>query len=259
MALIQFDDDPWITKHDACERLYRDTQAQLITWSYETRSSILYGQLSADIRLKLKEFQTKINELLELNTKITKEQLITDAESERRSRQIEVLQSKNMQLRNQFNNGVQSSYLQHDNYHPDEARQQLLGNTSGPSRNKPAGDVKSVNWGTGSDDEELLDPNKANISDLKQQRSRMIDDQDRGLEELSKIISRQKNIAENIGNEVSLHNDIIDDLGEQIERTDGRVQAETIQIRGIGNKDNTCGYWIFIILLFIAIVVLIFL
>lgn len=178
----------------------------------------------------------------------------TDAESERRARQIEVLQSKHSQLKAQYHNSVQSSYSQNNAFQADEARQQLFGNTSGVSRGnllfkrpiyvnvnsaidllnilgKESGDYKSVDWGTGSDDEELLDTSQVDVESARKTRTEIIkgkcisvmffspcwllfisiffSDQDRGLDELSKILARQRNIAENIGSEVALHNGIV--------------------------------------------------
>lgn len=97
-------------------------------------------------------------------------------------------------------------------------------------------------------------------------------EQERGLENLSQIISRQKEIGNTISNEIDLHNgrtrwvrkitsskvylfaEIIDDLGDHIERTDMRVRSETENVTVIDNKDKTCGYWVVIILLFISII-----
>lgn len=65
-----------ILRYDSCENLYREIQSVLVTWSYENRSSDLYGQLSANIRLKLKQFQSSIEQLTEQLNKITREQLM---------------------------------------------------------------------------------------------------------------------------------------------------------------------------------------
>lgn len=65
-----------ILKHDACENLYRDVQSLLVTWSYENRTSDLFGQLSVTIRSKLAKFQTNIEQLIEQLAKIIREQLM---------------------------------------------------------------------------------------------------------------------------------------------------------------------------------------
>lgn len=49
--------------------------------------------------------------------------------------------------------------------------------------------------------------------------------------------------------------EIIEDLGDHIDRTDARLSNETQQIGVVDRKDKTCVYWVTIILLFIAIVI----
>lgn len=49
--------------------------------------------------------------------------------------------------------------------------------------------------------------------------------------------------------------EILDDLGNRIDETDQRVRSETNNITIVDRKDNTCIYWVTIILLFISIVV----
>lgn len=49
--------------------------------------------------------------------------------------------------------------------------------------------------------------------------------------------------------------EILDDLDNRIDETDQRVRSETNNITIVDRKDNTCMYWVIIILLFISIVV----
>ena len=51
--------------------------------------------------------------------------------------------------------------------------------------------------------------------------------------------------------------EIIDDLAEHMDRTDNRLIEETSRVRVISQKDNVCGYWVVIILLFISIVIIV--
>lgn len=51
--------------------------------------------------------------------------------------------------------------------------------------------------------------------------------------------------------------EILDDLDTQMDRTDQRVRDETQHIDVVSHKDNTCGYWVVIILLFISIIVVV--
>lgn len=72
---------------------------------------------------------------------------------------------------------------------------------------------------------------------------------------MSRVISRQKELAIQIGDEVDIQNDIIDDLGNAMEHTDSRVNSEIRHIGLVDRKDKTCGYYMVIGILFVAIVV----
>jgi syntaxin 8 len=65
-------------------------------------------------------------------------------------------------------------------------------------------------------------------------------EQDRGLEALSEVISRQKNLAQVIGNEVDYQNELIDDITDHVDRTRDRIHGETQRVRTIDRKDATC-------------------
>lgn len=49
--------------------------------------------------------------------------------------------------------------------------------------------------------------------------------------------------------------EIIDDLADHMERTDESLVNKTQQVQNIHSKDRTFSYWVVILLLFIAIVV----
>lgn len=65
-----------ITAHDACEKLYRDIQSQLVIWSNEGRKSSTYGISSANIRMKLKQYSAEIKQLNQQLEKTTREQMM---------------------------------------------------------------------------------------------------------------------------------------------------------------------------------------
>ncbi len=106
-------------------------------------------------------------------------------ESKRRKFQLETLQSKLIGLENQFRTVDGPS-----------SRSQLLAGSSSL-------------WDDEDDDVPIIhDPptNPQSVQDLRQQQIRILDDQNQGLDSLSKIISRQKDIALKIGDEVDLQN-----------------------------------------------------
>ncbi|KAJ8915754.1 hypothetical protein NQ315_004566 [Exocentrus adspersus] len=200
MALLFLEEDPWLTEYDSCEKLYRDIMEQLTLRQKYPRTSDKYSQLSANIRLRLKQFNNEVGQLNQKLEVISKTGNITPEESERRTRQIETLHSKAIKIKKVFEDQVKSK-LEEDRYQISRA------------------------------------------------------EQERGLGDLSEIISRQKNIAHTISNEVEFQNDILDDIGNQMEQTNERVRTETQHVDVVHRKDKTCIYWVTIILLFISIVV----
>jgi len=90
---------------------------------------------------------------------------------------------------------------------------------------------------------------------IKQSQEDALAQQDAGLDMLHTIIVRQKGMAQQIGNEVNSQNELIDDIGDRMDGTNARLLDTTQNVRVVDRKDKTCGYWIVIIILFIAIVV----
>ncbi|XP_053676955.1 syntaxin-8 [Anopheles nili] len=235
MALINIDGDPWLTELDACENLSNDIQSQLAARNQENQLSREYGILSGTVRVRLKQLG---GELEQLNRKLGLiSNSLTSGEAERRQRRIEALQSKLIQLQRQF------AYVE-----PAAARTALFEtNSNNRARGTFADD----------DDDPALIPSNSSytVDDLRSQQSRILEDQNQGLEALSQVIARQKVLATRIGGEVDRHNDILDDLAQTMETTDVRINSETRQIGTISTQDRTWGYWTVIGLLFVAIIV----
>ncbi|XP_058054009.1 syntaxin-8 [Anopheles bellator] len=232
MALINIDGDPWLTDLDACERLSNDIQAQLAARNRENVLSRQYGVISGTIRVRLKQLGS---ELEQLNYKLgLLANSITAAESERRQRNVESLQSKLIQLQRQFNSTA-----------PSVEREALFRMNS--ARSAFADD----------DDDPALIPSQSSYSvdDLRTQQTRILEDQNAGLDALSKVIARQKVLATRIGGEVDLHNEILDDLADTIETTATGTERENRNIARITTQDSTWGYWTVIGLLFVGIIV----
>lgn len=237
MSLV--DIDTWITEFEAAERLSRDVQAQLVYRNSQAKLSAEYAKLSATIRIRLKQLS---NELEQLDQKLEQSSVtgkMTVGESKRRKFQLETLQSKLVGLETQFRN------------------------VDGPSSRSQLLQGSSSLWEDDDSDVPMIRSNPSagpqTVQSLRQEQIRILDDQNQGLESLSKIISRQKDLALKIGDEVDLQNDIIDDLAVDMERTDMRVNSETRHVGVVSRNDSTWGYWLTIILLFVAIIVVAFL
>ncbi|XP_048513978.1 syntaxin-8 isoform X1 [Athalia rosae] len=232
-----------LTEHESCEKLFREIMEQLTLRNRESKTSQNYASLSAHIRLRMKQYSGEVEQLKDKLNEDASLRTITAEEAERRSRQIEQLQSKEVQLQQTYNSRGNSTAAN---------RARLLQpNTSAFA------DMGTTSWGIDDDDDDDQPIDiQVSIEDLKAQKLRLLQEQDEGLEALSKVISRQKEIAISINNEVDHQNDIIDDLADHMERTDQRLISETRQVGLIGRKDRTCGYWVVILILFLTIVII---
>lgn len=243
MALVNIEGiDPWLTEYDACEKLFREIMEQLTLREGEPKASKIYASLSANIRLRMKQYTREVQQLKSKVDEAFRLKTITFEEAERRTRQVEQLQSKDIQL--------QKLYEPHTNDYA-SSRANLLRATS-----SAFADGGTTSWAADDDDEDdkPLDV-QVSVSDIMTHQDRILREQDKGLEELCKVIARQKEIGQTISNEVDHQNEIIDDLADHMDRTDESLINKTQQVRNIHSKDRTCGYWIVILILFIAIIV----
>ncbi|KAG5866922.1 hypothetical protein JTB14_013532 [Gonioctena quinquepunctata] len=224
MSLLYLEEDPWLLEYESCEKLHRDIMEQFTMRQKYPRTSDKYAQLSVNIRLRLKQFNNEVGQLNQKLDVISMSGSITPAESERRIRQVELLQSKGVHMQKVFDDQVMNKMK--------DDRRELVGDQMG-----------------------VISVAGSSVDDLRANQKQMLGEQEKGLENLSKVISRQIDIANTISSEVDFHNEILDDLGTQIGRTDDRLRNETRHIDVVDKKDKTCVYWIIIILLFISIVV----
>lgn len=152
-------------------------------------------------------------------------------------RNLEQLSSKKIQLNNRFQNTASSS-----------TRSQLFDEAS--KRNKLYDDDDD-------DDEPII--NNAPIEQIRSEQKQIIRQQDDSLDNLSKAISRQKQIAIRIGGEVDRQNDILDDIADQMDQTSARVDSTTRGVEDVSRRDSTWSYWAIIVTLFIAIIIVLIL
>lgn len=141
---------------------------------------------------------------------------ITDREYERRQQLVDELTSKQRQYEKALNSldGRGANV---------NTRAPL--NTYGPS---------SPSFGEESDTTQHMD-NTA----LRQEQQRIIEEQDRGLEALSQVLRRQKQMGKAIGDEVDYQTGLIEDLGDETERVDLKIQRETRRIEKTTRKSGS--------------------
>lgn len=240
MALVYIEDrDPWLTEYDACEKLFREIMEQFTERNKHSKTSQIYASLSANIRIRLKQYNREVQQLRTKVDSALKSKTITVEEAERRIRQIEILESRDVQLQKLYDART-NDYM--------SSRRNLF--TSGVSAFADGG---TTSWAADDDDDKPLDT-QVSVNDLITTQDKILQEQDKGLEELCKVIARQKEIGQTISNEVDHQNEIIDNLANHMDRTDESLINKTRQVQTISFKDRTCGYWIVIIFLFICII-----
>lgn len=137
-------------------------------------------------------------------------------------------------------------------------RSALLGHNSYQNYNVSLNETVTVGWND-FDNDDSAGPSHQNdrqsVTQLRETKQRLIEEQDKGLDTLATIVTRQKHLAQGINSEIDLHNEILEDISEAFEDTDARLLRNTRNIRVVSNKSSTCGYWTVIILLLIAIII----
>lgn len=244
MALVYIEDrDPWLTEYDACEKLFREIMEQFTERNKYSKTSQIYAIISVNIRIHLKQYNREVQQLRTKVDSALKSKNITVDEAERRIRQIEILESRDVQLQKLYDART-NEYM--------SSRANLL--TSGVSAFADGG---TTSWGAvvddDDDDDKPLDT-QVSVNDLMTRQDKILQEQDKDLEELCKVIQRQKAIGHTISVEVDHQNEIIDNLANHMDRTDESLIDKTRRIENISMKDRTCGYWVVIILLFICII-----
>lgn len=95
------------------------------------------------------------------------------------------------------------------------------------------------------------------VASLKLTQAAILEQQDRGLEALSATISRQRQLATQVYDEVDDQHNILDNLANTMDRVEAGVQRETRTIGQVTRKDSTWGYWLVILSLFVAIIIVV--
>ncbi|KAL3875536.1 hypothetical protein ACJMK2_033480 [Sinanodonta woodiana] len=228
--------DSWLTEYDNCICLTQEILRKINERNKHNRTSNQYTKLSAEVRVSMKQFSSDAQRLRQNLIRASSSYHITQREVERRQIMMDNLTTKEKQIDQAFKN------------QGGESRYNLIGSGGGgiSQSNDP--------WGVREEPDELRGFTNSQIRDQQQQ---IIQEQDQGLEALSGVISRQKQIALDIGNEVDDQNVLIDDITDHVGKTDDRIKRETRHIKIVDRKSATCCYWVVIVLLFVVIIVVV--
>ncbi|CAM9312869.1 unnamed protein product [Lampetra planeri] len=229
--------DSWLAQHEATCRMTQDIAENIQERNRQQRTGGNPAKVSVTIRLSLQNLNRDIGRLRDGLLRAASSNFITQREAERRQSLLDELETKDRQLHTMFSgNGGGIT---------DSARYRLKMGLLG------GGATGASSWL----EEEPEDTRGRSFTDLRQQQKSIIQEQDAGLEVLSSIIARQKQMGHAIGNELETQNEIIDDLTNLVEDTDGRIRRTTKSVSVVQTKSANCGMLVVIVLLLIAIIV----
>ncbi|XP_075759600.1 syntaxin-8 isoform X2 [Pelodiscus sinensis] len=181
--------------------------------------------LNVTIRSLLQNLKEKIDQLKDLLLRSISTRQITQLEGDRRQNLVDDLLTRQRQL--------QASY-KNDGTEPDVIRSSLM--AGGMTR----GVINP--WLL----EETEETSRLGFDELKQHQQRIIQEQDAGLDALASVLSRQKQMGQEIGNELEEQNEIIDDLTNLVANTDDKLRSQTRRVKMVDKKSTSCdkvGSW----------------
>lgn len=97
----------------------------------------------------------------------------------------------------------------------------------------------------------------SDIASLKLIQAEILENQDRGLETLSATISRQRELSTQVYEEIHDQLNILDNMANTMDRVEAGVQRETRTVSQVTERDSTWGYWLVIVVLFVAILIVV--
>ncbi|XP_075375317.1 syntaxin-8 isoform X1 [Mycteria americana] len=178
--------DPWLSLYDATCQITQEIAEKIQERNRYQRNGESSAKLNVIIRSSLQNLREKIDQLKDLLLRAVSTHQITQLEGDRRQNLVDDLLTRQKQL--------QASY-KNEGTEPDVIRSSLM--TGGVKRGV------TNPWLL----EESEETRGLGFDDLRQQQRRIIEEQDAGLDALSSIISRQKQMGQEIGNELDEQND----------------------------------------------------
>lgn len=230
--------DSWIQNYDATCRLAQETAENIHERNRQQRTGGNPAKLNMTLRASLQKLKQNINQLRETLIRATSQRRIIQSEADRRQSLLDSLVTRERQLLALFKGDVSE-------VDREPARSTLMGGGGGVQGG-------AVNPWLVNETEETQG---LNFGQIKQQQQRIIEVQDAGLDALAAVLSRQKQMGQEIGNELDEQNEIIDDITNLVDKTDSRIRGETRRVKLVETKSASCGMMVVIVLLLIAIIV----
>ncbi|CAM4623969.1 unnamed protein product [Leuciscus chuanchicus] len=227
--------DFWLQNYDAACRMAQEIAENIHERNRLQRTGGNPAKLNMTLRASLQKLKQNIAQLRDTLNRAAAKRQIMQAEADRRQNLVDDLATRETRLNASFKGDITEA---------EPARSSLMtgGNGSGPAVNPWLINEPEETRGLG-------------FGEIKHQQQQIIEVQDAGLDALAAVISRQKQMGQDIGNELEEQNEIIDDLTQLVDKTDSRIKNETHRVRLLETKSASCGMWVVIVLLLIAIIV----
>ncbi|KAH9417152.1 Syntaxin-8 [Dermatophagoides pteronyssinus] len=195
----------------------------------------------SDLYIKdlFRKFQRKIGQLQETLNQLATTNKLTQREKERRQRLVDQFNDRCKKIETFLQNPKHSSLL--NNYESSSSQQQQQ--------------APIVSWNDGLNVSDSTTNRFENVSKMKEIQQNLFKEQDQNIDSLTNVITRQKYLAREIDSELTVQNEILEDIGEAMDDNTERLLRNTRNIRFVTRESGTCAYWTIIILLLIAILV----
>lgn len=229
--------DPWLQNYDATCRLAQEIAENIHERNRQQRTGGNPAKINMTLRASLQKLKQNIAQLKDGLLRASSARRIMQSEADRRQNLIDDLLTREKQLNATFKGDITQ---------PEPSRSTLM--AEGGASQGVAANPWLVN--------ETEETRGLTFGEIKQQQQRIIEAQDAGLDALAAVISRQKIMGQEIGNELDEQNEIIDDLSHLVDKTDDRIRNETRRVKLVETKSASCGMLVVIVLLLIAIVVI---
>ncbi|XP_052414326.1 syntaxin-8 isoform X2 [Carassius gibelio] len=188
--------DLWLQNYDAACRMAREIAENIHERNKQQRTGGNPAKLNMSLRASLQKLKQNIAQLRETLNLNSAQRRIMQAEANRRQTLVDDLATREAILNTSFKEDISEA---------EPSRSCLM---TGANGSRPAGNPWLVN--------ESEQTRGLRFGEIKHQQQQIIEAQDAGLDALAAVISRQKQMGQEIGNELEEQNEIIDDLAQLV-------------------------------------------